>query len=691
MTARHAKSKSILPELSLDGSACRDLSHALELEWLETNGLGGYASSTVAGANTRRYHGLLVAAQTPPTGRTVMLNKLDETVRCGNDEWQLGCNLFPGATHPSGHELIESFHLDPFPRWVFRLGPHRLEKTVFMVYARNAVALCYRWVDGQGRPLDSASAPNASLRLRPFISFRDFHHIRRENPYLDSSCVFKEDSLTLRPYWNMPVLTILHHGFYFESSPHWHYNFEYPRERERGLDFQEDLFSHGELARPDMGASCCVLAFMGKASRLLSGAQESPELETFVSVLRDKEVMRRRRLLNEFKGRSDTVRRLVLAADQFIAERGGRRNTIIAGYHWFNDWGRDTMIAYPGIALTAKRLAMRRATLQAYAGFVKHGLIPNNFPDTGFEPSYNSVDATLWFFNAGSEYAENSGDYEFAIQELWPVFQDIIAHFRRGTLFDIRMDEDGLITAGSENTQLTWMDACVDGVPMTPRYGKVVEINALWHNALRVAATLAARAGQDPAPYSELADKTRDSFNAVFWNPAAGCLFDTVSDHGSDSAIRPNQLAALSLPHALLDSEKAESVLRSVEERLLTPVGLRSLDPADSRYCGRYAGGVAERDGAYHQGAVWGWLMGLYARALRNVRGDDAARTSLSPLYKSMKRHITTEACLNSVSEIFDGDPPHASRGCVAQAWSVGEWLYIADFLEPAPHPALHK
>jgi len=681
MSGKQAKSNSILPELTVDGAECRDLGRALQLEWLETNGLGGFASSTAAGINTRRYHGLLVAAQSPPTGRMLLLNKLDETVAADGAAWQLGANLFPGAVHPAGHELIESFHLDPFPRWIFKLGPHRLEKTVFMVYGQNAVALCYRWLGPDGQPLDSARAPAASLRLRPFISFRDFHHIRKQNPDLDSTCVFKDDSLVLRPYWNMPVLTILHNGFYFESSPQWHYDFEYPREQYRGLDFREDLFTHGELARQDMGASCSVLVFMGKASRTLSVAHSATELETFIGVLRDKEIMRRRRLLKEFKGRSGAVRRLVLAADQFIAERGGRRNTIIAGYHWFNDWGRDTMIAYPGIALISKRLAMRRATLAAYAGYTKQGLIPNNFPDTGLEPSYNSVDATLWFFNAGYEYARSTDDFDFVLKELWPAYQNIITHFRKGTLYDIRMQDDGLITAGNPRTQLTWMDACVDGAPMTPRFGKVVEINALWHNALCVAADLAERAGQDKSPFLDLAEKVKSAFNEQFWNPDMGCLFDTLT--GPDPAIRPNQLAALSLPHPVVQGERAESILRVVEERLLTPVGLRSLDPAHPDYHGGYGGGVHARDGAYHQGTVWAWLLGLYARALRNVRGDDAARRALLPLFEPMKRHITTQAGLNSVSEIFDGDPPHNPRGCVAQAWSVAEWLYIADFLDP--------
>jgi predicted glycogen debranching enzyme len=417
------------------------------------------------------------------------------------------------------------------------------------------------------------------------------------------------------------------------------------------------------------------LIVAGKAQRMLNGDKGPADVGKTVELLLDKELTRQRRLLKNVDNADDAVRRLTLAADKFIVSRG-KKITVIAGYPWFTDWGRDTMIALPGLTLSTGRAGDARGILSTFAGYCRHGLLPNTFPDAGIEPSYNSVDATLWFFVAAHEYAAATGDTGFVDGELLPVFEDIIAHFERGTLYQIRVDGDGLVNAGGPGTQLTWMDARVDGVPVTPRYGKVVEINCLWYNALRITADCMRRAGRDAARIESLAARALESFGRAFWNPDRGCLFDVINDNGADPAARPNQVFALCLPYPLLEGEKAQSVLRAVEEKLLIPYGLRSLEPGHEGYRERYEGGAAERDGAYHQGTAWGWLLGPYVRAALRVRGGTpGARAALAPLAGAMRAHISTQAGLNSVSELFQAGAPHAPDGCFAQAWSVAEWL----------------
>ena len=663
----------LLPELSVGPEVLHDLDRACSLEWLETNGLGGFASSTIIGLNTRRYHALLTGALTPPTGRMVFLNKLEETVVLDGEVFRLGCNRWPDAVDPQGHLLLLEFRIDPFPRWIFRIRDYLLEKKLFMVYGQNAVAVKYSWVDENLAPLSKRHVPGGDLRVRPFMSFRSYHELASSNPYFDTRCTVSEDSLNIKPYANIPALAIHHQSMAFESSPDWYYNFEYQREMDRGLDFREDLFTCGELVKRAMVQPVYLMAFMGKASRKLTGSTNSMSLEKIVDLIEDKELARRKRLLKGFGKKGLLTRRLVLAADQFIVERGKSQRTIIAGYPWFTDWGRDTMIALPGLCLNAQRFDVARDILQTFASYCRNGLIPNNFPDYGMEPSYNSVDATLWFFIAGYEYARAAGDTDFVDKTLLPVFEEIVSKWREGTLFNIMMGDDGLISAGGPDTQLTWMDAAVDGVPVTPRYGKIVEINALWYNALLITAECRDRAGRDDVRIRDLAERVRRSFEEQFWNPDRGCLYDVIQDGEPDPAVRPNQIFALSLPHPLLQGAKAETLLKVVEENLLTPFGLRSLAPGHKAYCGRYGGGSCERDSAYHQGAVWGWLLGHYVQAALHVRGSVPRG-----LRADIRRHITTQGGLNSVSEIFEGDSPHGPRGCPAQAWSVAEWLRIA-------------
>jgi len=668
--ARTGKSKTnekLIPYLSFGADFCGDPDKALNHEWLETNGIGGFSSSSIIGANTRRYHGLLVAALRPPSGRTVTLSKLDETVRNPDGAVELGTNRYPGILHPEGFRHIEGFHLDPVPRWVYKIGGGFLEKTVLLLYGRNSVMIRYRWLSGKGKP-EKAAPAGTSITARPFFAFRDYHSLAKRNDDCDMGMHYRDCLYVMRPYGGLPEIEIDTGGGEFRAAPDWYYNFEYDFERERGLDFSEDLFSPGMLEAP-AGAAEWVLRF---------SIQFGPEITTnvdFNSEL-DAEVKRRTALLTGFEKSDEAARRLAIAADSFIVRRGDCGKTVIAGYHWFTDWGRDTMIALPGLSLATGRFGIARDILKTFAKHVRHGLVPNRFPDEGETPSYNSVDAALWFILAINEYIKYSGD-DGILNETWGALTSIIAGFRHGTLNDIRMDEDCLITAGGKGSQLTWMDAKIGDWVVTPRDGKPVEINAMWHGCLLAMAEFAERIGADRSQYSDLAALVKCEFESQFWNEEKGCLYDVLKPGGADGAVRPNQVFALSLNGGLFDHQRRERILKTIEEKLLTPYGLRSLAPDEPGYRSTYEGGVVGRDGAYHQGTVWAWLIGPFVTAVWNVRGKTPETLRYTAkLIEKLEEHLL-EAGLNSISEIFDGDAPHKPRGCIAQAWSVAELLRV--------------
>ncbi len=603
-------------------------------EWLETNGLGGYASSTVSGINTRRYHGLLVAAMNPPVGRAVLLAKLDERLN-GVD---LGANQYPGAIHPRGFEHLISFERGLFPVFEYEAGGARLRKTIAAIHGENTTVIVYELLAG-----------NATLELRPFIAGRDYHSLRRagETP-------------------NVPLHLHVPNAN-FEAKPDWYYNFEYAIELERGLDAHEDLFTPGvyTLALKE-GERIAVIA-----STMVAHGRNGLALVA-------EERRRREALAGQLPIAGRLGRTLALASDQFIVRRGTDHRTIIAGYHWFTDWGRDTMIAFPGLCLTTGRFDDARKILLAFAQSVSDGMLPNRFPDGGEAPEYNTVDATLWFFVAVQKFLDSTRDEDFIRRHLLHVLRDIVNWHQRGTRHGIHVDEDGLLLAGGPGDQLTWMDAKIGDWVVTPRHGKAVEINALWFNALMILADLEQRWGteRDARALLVAAARVRARFRQQFWNDETESLYDVIRGDEKDASIRPNQIFALSLPHPLLDGLHAEKVLSVVEEKLLTPEGLRSLAPDDPKFIGTYIGGPRERDAAYHQGTVWSWLLGPFITALVRVRGtmgmEQAAR-----ILAAFEPHLE-EACIGSISEIFDGAAPHAPRGCVAQAWSVGELLRAA-------------
>ena len=635
---------------------CTNLDAALRREWLETNGLGGFASATINGCNTRRYHGLLVAATKPPVGRFVLLSKLEETLIIDGRRYELGTNRYPGVIHPQGFQYLKQFRLDPFPTFTFGVESTELEKTVFMVHGENTTVIQYR-VKGR--------AARVQLEIRPLIAFRDYHSLTHENGALNSRIEQQRGQISLSPYAGLPALYLANNAGEIENVGHWYRNFEYEAERERGLDFQEDLFNP------------CVLRFdLNSKPKATIIASTQPHDVDAAEEYRKREISRRKDNAQRSPIDDDFVTSLAAAADQYIVSRSEQKS-VIAGYHWFSDWGRDTMIALPGLTLPTRRYDVARSILRTFAQHVDRGMLPNRFPDAGETPEYNTVDATLWFFEAVRAYLAYTGDLDFVQHELYSVLTDIIAWHVRGTRFGIKLDSAGLLISGEPGVQLTWMDAKVGDWVVTPRRGKPVEIQALWYNAVCIMEDIAAGLDDENARkrYCNMATLTKWSFNRLFCNEKGGYLYDVVNGGPPDASIRPNQIFAVSLPHSMLSPERARQVVSVVQQHLLTPYGLRTLAPSDAQYRGRYTGDGGSRDGAYHQGTVWQWLMGPFITAYIKVNGgSDAARRQAEAWLAPLKDHLA-DAGLGHISEIFDGDAPHRPVGCIAQAWSIAEIL----------------
>ena len=646
-------------------------------EWLVTNGLGGYAAGTVAGVLTRRYHGLLVASLPAPLGRFVMLNHLLERVRLpdyrilwlGDEDEVAGPNTSDRAEH-----LVE-FRLDMgLPVWVYRIDRFTLEKRVVMPYCQNSTYVTYRVVDGDG---------TLRFTLRPSVQFRPHEAAVNESPakgYTVSATGIRYE-ISAGP--GLPSLRLLVHGeaaaltLDEKGAP----SVPYRMEESRGYQGVGPLWSPGYF-RVD-----------AKAGQNVTLIASTEPWETMLALspgnATTAEHERRERLLaisgipeNDVLGRE-----LVLAADQFIIRPAGRIEefararasgdevrTVIAGYHWFTDWGRDTMISLEGLTLTTHRLREAGYILRTFGHYVRDGLIPNMFPEGDSEGLYHTADATLWFFHAIDRYTQVTGEKD-TLRSLLPVFLDIVEHHLRGTRFGIHVDPaDGLFTQGAEGYQLTWMDAKVGDWVVTPRRGKAVELNALWYNALRLLESWIQQfGGGEGLGIAEHARRARESFNKRFWFEEGQYLYDIVDgEHGDDPSCRPNQIFAISLSHPILDRERWPRVLDVVQERLLTPVGLRSLAPDSPDYKPRYYGDLRSRDAAYHQGTVWAWLIGPFIDAWLKLHGSDRARAR--KLLEGFDQHLS-DACVGSISEIFDAEPPFLPRGCVAQAWSVAEVL----------------
>jgi predicted glycogen debranching enzyme len=640
---------------------CGDLDAALRREWLETNGIGGFASSTIIGLNTRRYHGLLTAATRPPVGRFVLLSKLEETLFISGQPFDLSANRYPGVVHPKGFRYLKQFRLDPFPVFTYEIEGIEIEKSVFMIYGENSTVIHYEL----GKNNHPESPKNLQLDVRALIAFRDYHSTTHENGAINRGVEERPGLATVTPYQGLPSLHLAHNAAELRRTGDWYRNLEYDAERERGLDFQEDLFNP------------LALRFDFRIRRQASIIASTEERDAAKVVeYRQSEITRRRNARVSCPVEDDFAQTLAAAADQYLVSRGDQ-TTVIAGYHWFSDWGRDTMIALPGLTLPTGKHDVAGSILRTFARHVDQGMLPNRFPDAGEKPEYNTVDATLWFFEAARHYLAYTGDLEFVRNELYPAFTDIISWHARGTRYGIKVDSSGLLSSGEQGVQLTWMDVKVGDWVVTPRRGKPVEIQALWYNALCIMEDLARQFGDESNQkrYRKMATVASWTFNQLFWNEEGGCLYDVTNGAPPDSSIRPNQIFAVSLPYSMLSPERAKAVVEKVQEQLLTPYGLRSLAPADPQYRGRYTGGPAERDGAYHQGTVWPWLIGPFITAYIKVNeGSESARRQAAEWLAPLKDHLA-DGGLGHISEIFDGNTPQRPCGCIAQAWSVAEVL----------------
>ncbi len=660
--------------LKFDREFC-DLETAESREWLVTNGIGGYASGTIAGGMARRYHGLLIAALQPPVGRTHLVACLDETVRYGSADFELATHRWAsGAVEPKGFQHIEEFRLDgTTPVWTYALADARLEKRVWMQQGANTTYVQYTLLDGAGP---------AEMELKALVNYRDFH------------------ASTHAGDWRMRIEAVENGArveafdgavpFYLRSvqascQPRhvWYRDYFLPAERERGFDDHED-----HLFAAEFRAEVRV----GKSVTIVLTTEESAALDG--DIAKEQRAAHESAVLNAWYQQNQTIEsespdwlsQLALAADQFIVKRTlleepeGR--SVIAGYHWFADWGRDTMIALPGLTLTTGRADIARRILLAFARYVDAGMLPNNFPGAGGNPEYNAVDAALWYFEAARQYLAATDDTR-TLQNLFPVLQGIIDAHVDGTRYRIHVDPaDGLLYAGEAGVQLTWMDAKIGDWVVTPRTGKAVEINALWINALETMAGFARLLKKSSERYEVLARKAKDGFQK-FWNEKQHCCYDVIDspEIGNDAAIRPNQIFAVSLPLSPLTPEQQKSVVDLCAERLLTPYGLRSLAPGKPGYQGHYLGAPRERDAAYHQGTVWGWLLGTFVLAHFRVYRDRAAAIGFFEAIGSAIRMYG----LGTLAEIFEGDPPFTPRGCIAQAWTVGEVLRAFTELARAP------
>jgi predicted glycogen debranching enzyme len=661
----------VAPKSLLPKEVLQNWDRSSRREWLVTNGIGGYASSTLSGANTRRYHGLLVAACQPPLGRTVLLSKLEEEVRIEDQLYFLSANKFPSVIYPQGYQHLVDFTTDPVPTFTYQMHERtvHLQKQVWMARGKNTVYVRYSLINAP-EPI--------RLGLQPFMAYKDYHSEQRRWDGFSGKTDNRAGCLvSFQAYDNaLPVKMSVAPCQAFSFEPHggWFFNYEHEREAERGLDFVEDLFSPGKYEG---------ILTPGKSVTFVATAEADPPADAEASLAEEAEYQDK--LLTEalVGDKADpALRRLILAADQFVIERSPKvpRATIIAGYPWFSDWGRDTMISLPGLCLSTGRYEVARQILRSFAEAVQDGLIPNRFTDNGQGAEFNTVDATLWFFQAAYRYGLASGDWPFLLYDLLPVLEKIMAAHIDGTRYNIHVDPaDGLLYAGQEGVQLTWMDAKVGDWVVTPRIGKPVEIQALWYNALCVTADLTQRAEKDPAQYKKRADRAKKSFREKFVSKDTDCLYDVIDtppDGVPDASIRPNQVLALSLSFPVVDptSELANRVVEVVGEKLYVPYGLRTLAPDSSSYHAHYGpGDQATRDSAYHQGTAWPWLLGPYIDAHRAVYKDNAkTRELLTLVLESLPTYG-----VGSLPEIFDGDFPHNPNGCIAQAWSVAEVLRV--------------
>lgn len=646
------------PLISFGREVCGDIEASESREWLVTNGLGGFASGTVGGQLTRRYHGLLIAAQHPPLGRTLLVPKFDEVVEYDGRPYPLATNRWrSGVVEPQGYRRIEEFHLEGMsPVWTYACADALLSKKVWMEHGANTTYVLYR--------LERASE-SARLSVKALVNYRDFHNLTRAGNWkMEISEVGR--GLCINAYFGASPFYVLSSSGSVQQCHQWYRAFELATETLRGMSHQEDHLHAGTFV-VDLKPGDSVL--------MVASTEPQPDLDAQSALKRYAE--REQRLLEHFREVHRGIQvpawvdQLALAGDQFVVERqssGAEGHTVIAGYHWFSDWGRDTMVALPGLTLATGRPDVARDILLAWAGFVDGGMLPNRFLESGETPDFNTVDAALWYFNAVRAYWSHTRDRGF-LKQIFPTLCDMVAAYMRGTRYNIHLDRsDGLLYAGQEGLQLTWMDARVGNQVVTPRIGKPVEINALWLNALRAMKEFADELGGPADDFEHSAEQAVKGFER-FWNAPAGYCFDVLDGpEGNDASLRPNQIFTVALTESPFDPERQRAVVDAVGRHLQASPGLRTLAPDDAHYKDTYAGSQEDRDGAYHQGTVWGWLLGPFVKAHLRVHNDPRAAASfLAPVIHHLQAHG-----LGTVGEIYDADAPFMPRGCIAQAWTVG-------------------
>lgn len=676
-------------------TAGRDCAELLARQWLLTNERGGYASSSLAGCNTMGYHGLLIGSLNPPVNRVMALSACQELLQFRGWTFELSTFDFGDRLVLGGCAQLREFRRDIGAHFIYELEPAEVHKSVYLARDSDTVLVEYTFRHVR-EPFE--------LILRPLVGLRDFHSLQHSGAPL--TCHVHESGVKVSH--EVPGLGELLLGspaMRFESDPHWWYQFNYRLNRERGQYYTEDLWAPG-LFRGHVEQPGRMTLWARFSGRFEHGELPCVDAE---SVKRDLS-RHQNHLLHRAQAQDGLDRVLVLAADQFIARRAPTRGphadnwqggtpasslqppasgvTILAGFPWFADWGRDAFVALPGLLLATGRYDEARSVLGTFAAAVDRGMIPNHFDDRSDAAHFNSVDASLWFIHAAFEYLDATGEQAVFSRELLPAIRQVIEAYQAGTRFGIHADTDGLIVAGDRNTQLTWMDAKCDGIAFTPRYGKAVEVNALWHSVLHRMRQFHANSGsREAARYAQMAARVGSSFCRVFWNGERGYLNDTVMpDELVDVSLRPNQIFAVSLPYGPpLTGRQQRAVVETVERELLTPYGLRTLNRQHACYTGRYEGPPRQRDEAYHQGTVWPWLMGPFVEAyLRVHEFSDESRQAAARMLDPLRRHLLDGACLGSISEIFDGDPPHHPRGCPAQAWSVAEFIRVCRMTAPA-------
>lgn len=681
-----------LPSITLNKEALLNFEEAIRKEWILTNGLGGYASSTVLGINTRKYHGLLVAAFHPPGERRVCLAKLDEEVSIGNNVYPLSANEFKNGIFPRGHLFLKEFSISPFPKYIYMVQDVNIQKTILMPHEKNVVVVIYN--------ISNKSDYDVKIRVFPLINWRHFHSVtnRWNIPW---EFVQKQEAKGVDIHFGVSrsalMMTTTNGSFFAKGK--WIERICFREEARRGESCLDDCYQLGYFeidvkANKDEKFAITAIADKneGYARKILA---KLPTTMYDLEGLYEQETKRRESLLTKFYEKhknisaTDWLNWVLLAIDTFVVkEANTSQRSVIAGYHWFEAWGRDTFISLPGLMLVTGKFEDARQVFLTFKDFCKQGLIPNFLPDQAGAPAYNTVDATLWYMNAVLQYLKYTGDFNFVHEQLWKNLKTIIEKHVEGTAFNIYIDSDGLLHHGP---QLTWMDAAINGQPITPRGGKAVEVQALWYNALKTMELLANmfREADEAEKYAQMAEKARKSFVEKFWNPEKNCLFDVVNGYKKDDSLRPNQIIAVALDFTMFDDAKNEKIVDTVHRELLTPYGLRTLARNDPGYMGVYAGDRRSRDKAYHNGTVWPWLLGPFITAFLKTKGyaeyrrEYVLKNFLSPLFTEQN----FKAGLGVISEIFDGDPPHTPRGCIAQAWSVAEPFraYVEDVMHIRP------